>query len=223
MNRKKIATVAVSALLLVAIIIGATGLYGNLSGRMPADLPLAPPVQGGGTANPPSGNQQADGIDQQPAPEQGSGAAEVPRQDDNGRTLAPDFTVQDAEGNEVRLSDRLGKPVVLNFWASWCPPCRVEMPDFNTVFEDIGHEVNFMMVCIVDGARETRDTGAAYIEENGYTFPVYYDIGQDAAMQYAIRSIPTTMFIDADGYVVTWAEGAIPEETLRLGISHIVN
>jgi len=107
---------------------------------------------------------------------------------------------------------------VLNFWASWCPPCRAEMPDFNKVFGELGEEVHFMMICLVDGDRETVETGAKHIKASGYGFPVYYDTKMEAAMAYGIRSIPSTYFVDAKGYLITGAQGAINEETLRLGI-----
>lgn len=68
---------------------------------------------------------------------------------------APDFTVVDAKGDSVNLSDLLGKPIVLNFWASWCPPCKSEMPDFNEVYKEVGEDITFMMVDLVDGQRET--------------------------------------------------------------------
>jgi thiol-disulfide isomerase/thioredoxin len=137
------------------------------------------------------------------------------------KIAAPDFTVQDAAGNEVKLSNLAGKPVVLNFWASWCPPCKSEMPEFNKVYEELGGEVTFMMVDLVDGARETAETGAAYVAEQGFTFPVYYDTSGEAASAYGVSAIPSTVFIDKDGNAVTGAQGAIDEATLRKGISFI--
>ena len=137
------------------------------------------------------------------------------------RVLAPDFTVTDAEGSLVKLSDLRGKPVVLNFWASWCPPCKSEMPHFDKVWAEVGEEVAFMMVDLTDGSRETQEIGAAYVEEMGFSFPVYFDLEQDAAYTYGVTSIPTTYFIDKDGYAVTAAQSAIPEESLRKGISMI--
>jgi thiol-disulfide isomerase/thioredoxin len=140
------------------------------------------------------------------------------RASESDRTPAPDFTIEDYYGNEVKLSDMRGKPVVVNFWASWCPPCRAEMPDFNAVFEEIGENVHFMMINATDGARETKEAGAAFIEEGGYTFPVYYDIKLEAVVSYGIRAFPTTVFIDGDGYIVGAIEGMISEDTLRRGI-----
>ena len=75
---------------------------------------------------------------------------------------APDFIVYDAEGTAFRLSDFKGKPVVVNFWASWCPPCRSEMPHFDQVYSEVKDDVMFMMVDLVDGQRETQ-IGRAHV------------------------------------------------------------
>lgn len=134
---------------------------------------------------------------------------------------APDFTVLDIDGNPVKLSDLFGKPIVLNFWASWCSPCKSEMPEFNEVYKDLGEDITFVMVNLVDGQRETKETGTQYITEQGFSFPVYFDTEQEAANAYGIRSIPTTVFIDKDGYIVTGAQGTIDAETLKKGIDLI--
>ena len=139
----------------------------------------------------------------------------------NDQPLAPDFTVYDASGNPVRLSDFRGTPVVLNFWASWCPPCKAEMPDFQKEFEAQGQNVQFLIVNMTDGERETVDTASAYIAQQGYTFPVYFDTKYAAANAYQVRSIPATYFIDAEGYVVAQASGSIDSKTLQQGISLI--
>ena len=136
------------------------------------------------------------------------------------KTKAPDFIVYDAEGNEVHLSDYVGKPTVLNFWASWCGPCQMEMPDFHEKYLELGEEVNFLMVNMTTG-RETMESASAFIEKNEYSFPVFYDTDSDAAMTYGAYSLPTTFFIDADGYAIAQATGAIDAETLQRGIDLI--
>ena len=138
-----------------------------------------------------------------------------------GKMLAPDFTVYDAEGNEVHLSDYFGKPIVLNFWASWCGPCQMEMPHFQEKYLALGREVNFLMVNMT-GGRETLESAAEFIRENGYTFPVFYDTQADAAVTYGAYSLPTTYFIDAEGYAIARATGAIDSATLQRGMDMIL-
>ena len=135
-------------------------------------------------------------------------------------TKAPDFSVYDASGNEVTLSDYVGKPIVLNFWASWCGPCQSEMPDFHEKYLELGDEIHFLMVNMT-GGRETLSSAKAFISEKGYTFPVFYDTDSDAAATYGVYSLPTTYFIDAEGNAIAQATGAIDADTLQLGIDMI--
>lgn len=134
---------------------------------------------------------------------------------------APDFTVTDQEGNKVSLSDFVGKPVILNFWASWCGPCKSEMPAFEDAYTEYGEEIHFLMVNLTDGARETPDVAKAFIEEQGYTFPIYYDTDIDAARVYGVMSIPATYIIDSEGNIVAHARGALDRETLQTGIDMV--
>ena len=133
---------------------------------------------------------------------------------------AADFTVFDTDGNEVSLSDFLGKPVVLNYWASWCGPCQSEMPDFQSAYEELGEEIQFLMVNVTTG-RETLDSAQEFISSSDYTFPVFYDLDLDASTAYGIYSLPTTYFIDTEGYAVAQARGAINAEILQEGIDLI--
>ena len=148
-------------------------------------------------------------------------AGETEAQTEPEKMKAPDFTVYDAEGNEVHLTDFVGKPIVLNFWASWCGPCKMEMPDFNEKYLELGEEVQFLMINMTDGSRETVAIASEFIKESGYSFPVFYDTKMDAANTYGAYSLPMTFFIDADGYPVARATGAIDAETLMRGIDMI--
>ena len=134
------------------------------------------------------------------------------------RDAAPDFTVIDEDGNAVRLSDMRGKPVVLNFWASWCPPCRQEMPEFDAAHKEMGGGVVFMMV----NCGDTVETGAWFVREQGYGFPVYFDTKGEAGNAYGVSGIPATFFIDSEGAVASSQVGALSGAALRAGIERIL-
>lgn len=142
---------------------------------------------------------------------------------DRQKELAPDFEMVDRDGNRIKLSDMRGKPVVLNFWASWCGPCKSEMPDFEEAYKVYGDDITFMIVNLTDGKNETVDTAQAFIDSQGYTFPVYFDTDSNGAAAYGVSSIPVTYFIDAQGYLVAYGRGALNSETLKSGIDMLIN
>lgn len=138
-----------------------------------------------------------------------------PETEDPNKNTAPDFPVLDADGNTVRLSDMFGKPVVINFWATWCPPCRSELPAFDKLYRQYGNEVSFMMIDLTDGYRETVEGVKRFISENGYTFPVYYDTEGSAAEAYNVSSIPFTVAVGRNGNIVGTHLGAMSEAALE--------
>ncbi len=137
--------------------------------------------------------------------------------------LAPDFALANARDPErvVRLSDFRGTPVVLNWYASWCGPCRREIPDFQKAYEALDGEVVFLGVNL----QEDADRAVGLLEVFVANYPALLDIDGEVAVHYRIPGMPTTFFIDADGIVRSMGAGLIVEEVLveelaRIGVSY---
>lgn len=136
---------------------------------------------------------------------------------------ASDFTVKDVNGNNVSLSNFKGKPVVLNFWASWCPPCKAEMPDYQKMYQQYSSKgVVFMMVNLTDGDRETTATAQQFLKDNHYTFTSYFDVKYNASDTYNISSIPDSIFIDKSGNIVNTYQGMIDAATMKKNIETLI-
>ncbi len=117
--------------------------------------------------------------------------------------LAPDFILQFADGTKTKLSDWQGQPVVLNFWATWCAPCREEMPEFVAAYERYQDDG---LVIVGVNAQESASQAAGFIEDFNMAFPVALDARGDVQQLYNVRGLPTTVFIDREGRIVErWA------------------
>lgn len=187
------------AAVLVGLIIGASVLYNKLSEDYKGDN-LSP-----ATSNAETTSEEAE---------------EHSSKTEENKYAAPDFTVLDMEGKEVSLSDFKGKPVVLNFWATWCYYCKEEMPDFNKAYKEFP-DIQFLMVNATDGVKETKEKATKYVKEQGFNFPIFFDTKGEAVSNYHVTGFPTTYFIDADGNLVTYANGMINYETLKRVIDMI--
>lgn len=207
----------VIGIIVLVVILGAAAVAYNLlaSGAAPQALQ----AQGSATQQAAPADNATDPAQAAPGDGSTEGAADSASQE---KTEAPDFTMTSADGQEVRLSDFRGKPVILNFWASTCGPCKMEMPEFQAAFEQYGDQIQFLMVNIPDFNGETRERALQLIADSGYTFPVYFDSASQASIQYGLTSIPQTFFITADGLMEAYAAGAIDGSILDQGIDMLL-
>lgn len=137
--------------------------------------------------------------------------------------LAQDFTVLDKDGKEVSLSDFIGKPVVINFWATWCFYCKEEMPDFNKSYLEHSDEVVYLMINATDGVQETKEAANAYVSENGLSFDIYYDTTGKAAEAFGVIALPSTILVNDEGRVIGKQMGLVDYKTLEEGVEILLD
>ena len=223
--KNKIFPIIISVILVVFLALSVV-LYNNLSkengaGGLILDMPtdtnptedsMQPSVESDDTVAP--STTPADS-------EEESSVAESTEAAEEPTNPAPDFTMVDMNGNKVKLSDLRGKPVVLNFWASWCGYCVAEMPDFEEYYKKYGDEIHFVMLNTLTNG-ETVSSGKETISDAGYTFPVYFDEEGLASYMYgAYSGIPRTYFIDAKGNLVAHYPAMLNSSILQEGINMI--
>jgi peroxiredoxin len=122
---------------------------------------------------------------------------------------APDFTIKTLKGKEVSLSDYRGKVVLLNLWATWCPPCRSEMPSMQELYDTFSREdFTILAVAAPDSPRESRDKIEQFISEGEYTFPILLDSSQSVYSTYGSGSVPTSWIVDPQGNLAARLVGA---------------
>lgn len=134
-------------------------------------------------------------------------------------TPAPDFTLVDQNGKTHKLSDYKGKVVFLNFWATWCPPCKGELPEIQALYEKYGSNEKDLIVLGVAGPNQGEEGSvdhiSGFLSDNKYTFPVVMDETGDVFAQYGIYSFPTTFMIDADGNVFGYVSGGLTADMME--------
>ena len=209
MDKRKLTTLALLAGF-VLLLGGALALYRTLGRGAAPGLAVEPTPAPAATASP-----------EQAGPEE-EATAEEPQAEESAAAAVPDFTIYTGGGDAVQLSDFAGRPVIVNFWASWCGPCQNEMPDFEQAYADYGDEIEFVMLNATYG-RETMDSARSFLEESGYTFPVYYDTDADAAAAIGVTAFPTTLFIGPDGTLTAYAISMLDAETLQRGIDMLLD
>ncbi|MSQ27190.1 MAG: TlpA family protein disulfide reductase [Dehalococcoidia bacterium] len=130
---------------------------------------------------------------------------------------APEFTLQSLEGKPVSLSDYRGKTVLVNFWATWCPPCRSEMPDMQRLAQDHPDD---LVVLAVD-LQEAPDPIASFAKQFGLTFPILLDTRGDVSQAFGVQSLPSSFFIDPQGRIASFNIGALNESAMRRRLQQV--
>ncbi len=135
---------------------------------------------------------------------------------------APDFTLGTTQGESITLSDLIGQPVVLNLWASWCPPCRAEMPALEKVFGDYAEQGLFILA-INATSQDDLDSAKGFVQDLTLTFPILLDSTGEVSRLYDLRSLPTTFFIDHRGVIQEVVIGGpMAEALLRIRVERLL-
>lgn len=138
---------------------------------------------------------------------------------DANKAKAPDFTLVDQYGKTHKLSDYKGKVVFLNFWATWCPPCRSELPNIEDIYKEYGKDNNNVIILGVTapnlGREGSKQDIIDFMNKNSYTFPVMFDNNGDIMNEYSIQAFPTTFIIDKEGNVKEYVPGAMEKSTME--------
>lgn len=150
---------------------------------------------------------------------------EIKKEPEEEKIIAPDFTLIDQYGNTHTLSDYRGKVVFLNFWATWCPPCRMEMPYIEEIYNDNNQNSEDVVTIGVAGPNIGKEGDEQYIiqflKDEGYTFPVLFDDTGRTMAQYGIQALPSTFIIDKEGYIVQYIPGAMEKSTMEALIDSV--
>ncbi|WP_174733411.1 redoxin domain-containing protein [Mesobacillus harenae] len=129
---------------------------------------------------------------------------------------APDFTLKDLKGKEVTLSEFKGKKVMINFWATWCPPCKAEMPAMQELYSKTGGELEIIAVNL-----DSKNNVAGFADENELTFPILLDEQDSVNQVYSVISIPTSYFLNEQGIIIAKHIGSMTYEQLEEYVNKI--
>ena len=219
METKKTGKGGVIAALVALVVVIAVGMfaYGQLSPAATADRPASADSSSANTGA--SAGARAAGSGESAT---SSGEAAAPADD---AVLLADYnpTVYTQGGTPVSFTDIAdGRPLVVNFWATWCPYCIDEMPDYQEIYDEYGDHVAFAFVDAVDGQREKVEDGASWLAENGLSLPAYYDTKREAVTAYGASSLPTTVVADANGEILVISPGRIDPDLMRSALDSLL-
>lgn len=197
---KKNIIIWVAAIVLVIIAVYTTQNY-----NAKPDITINPPV----TPTPAAGT------------EPGDNSSEAENQQEPVKTNLMkdyDFELEDLNGNKITLSELKGKKVFLNFWATWCPPCKTEMPDIEKLYQETKDSD---VVILAVNVGEDKKTVQDFITKNNYTFTVLLDTTGEVSQLYQVTGIPTSYFIDTEGYLDDGVQGAISLESMKKYVNNL--
>jgi peroxiredoxin len=135
--------------------------------------------------------------------------------------VAPDFTLTTLDGKEVKLSDLKGKKVVLNFWATWCPPCKAEMPHMQNFYEDFSQDENVEILAINLTNGDNVESVQNFVKDYGLTFPIPMDVEGKVGETYQAITIPTSYMIDTKGRIQNKVVGPMDENMIKDFVSNL--
>ena len=213
-DRRAPRVIIIAAVAFAVLLIGAGIAYNVLAGDEKPSISGRDVVT---TTEVPTDDTSANGNGANAAEGDGSGAS-----DSANATAAPEFTMTDTEGQTLTLADFRGKPVLLNFWSSWCGACASEMPAIQSAYEQYGDQIQFVAVNMTGMGGETETSALSLIQQNNYTFPVYFDVDSSAAVAFGVTSIPQTYLIDAEGNIIGGLRGAMSDNVLAEGIQMLL-
>ena len=203
-------TVKIGGVLLVLLgVLMLTGYMNNVTGYL-ARISTPPAV---------TEETRAEAASEETAPAEEPDAEDDPA--DDGRPMIPalGFELTDQYGVTHTLEQYHGKVIFLNFWATWCPPCRAEMPDIQRLYEKYGSDDDEVAILAVAtpgyNGEGDEESVKAFLTENGYTYPVLMDASGELIRYYGVSAIPTTFMIDAEGNIYGYVPGAMTEETMQ--------
>lgn len=180
MNKKNLMIILIGVILIASMVVFAVTKDSNIFGDDDKDI----------EANDNENNTAENDVDED-------------KNEDKDKVKVPDFTLKNLDGEEVKLSDYKGKIVLINFWATWCPPCDREMPHLEKLYNEYKDELVILAVDV----QESKKTVKKYVEKKGLTFPVLLDTDGRVAREYYVAAFPTSYFVDADGYFVERVQG----------------
>ena len=166
-------------------------------------------------------NGDGSGVIVTPDEQGGSSDAEIV--DYSAYPAATDFVFTDQNGNTLRLSGFYGKPTVINFFATWCPPCQAELPYFNKAYLNYGDRINFLVIDLIDDSGESVENGLSFVSANGYSFPLYFDSFDEGYGAYGSGYIPVTVLISADGHLIDSHVGGMSETEVQAIMDTLLN